>query len=131
VLGNGSTLNDPTNDETSPTQVGIGTTWASVSAGGLHTCAVTSAGTAWCWGEGLNGELGDGMGDGATAHDVAMPQQVGVASTWTAISAGYDHTCGVLAGAVNCWGSNSKGKLGIDADPSTTQRENVPTAVIG
>lgn len=31
-----------------------------VDAGTLHTCAITPAGEAWCWGSGSFGELGDG-----------------------------------------------------------------------
>src|SRR5919106_427632 len=35
-------------------------TWSSVRAKGLHTCGIAS-GTAFCWGAGASGQLGDGM----------------------------------------------------------------------
>lgn len=34
--------------------------WAQVRAGDDVTCAVTSAGAVWCWGQGNHGQLGDG-----------------------------------------------------------------------
>ena len=34
--------------------------WASVTAGGAHTCATRTDGTLWCWGWNLSGQLGTG-----------------------------------------------------------------------
>ena len=45
---------------TTPVAVLGGLTFATVSAGTLHTCGVTPAVVAYCWGEGRTGELGDG-----------------------------------------------------------------------
>ena len=54
-VGNGFKI-----DAGSPTQVsGMSTEWRGVSAGGTHTCAVTSGLRAYCWGRNLNGQLGD------------------------------------------------------------------------
>lgn len=36
------------------------TTWATVEAGAIHTCAIRTDGTLWCWGQNLSGELGEG-----------------------------------------------------------------------
>ena len=55
-LGTGtSTLIYPT-----PVPVSGGLTFATVSAGNLHTCGVTTQGAAYCWGDNSEGELGDG-----------------------------------------------------------------------
>ena len=100
----------------SPTRVGTGRTWAGLSAGGSHTCGVRTSGTAWCWGSGYAGELGDGT----TRGQRNAPVRVGTGSDWAGITAGGSHTCGVRTnGTAWCWGSNYRGELG---DGTTTNR---------
>ena len=49
----------------SPAQVtGLDTEVVEVSAGGVHSCALRSDGTVWCWGMNANGLLGDGTTTG-------------------------------------------------------------------
>jgi alpha-tubulin suppressor-like RCC1 family protein len=43
-----------------PVLVAGGLTFRSISAGAFHTCGVTDHGDAYCWGLGLDGELGNG-----------------------------------------------------------------------
>lgn len=80
-----------------------------VSAGGWHTCAVTTAGAAFCWGANSFGQLGDeGDSDRSSPTEVA-----GLASGVASISAGYRHSCALLKdGGVRCWGYNGFGQLG-------------------
>lgn len=103
--------------------VNLGAPATSISAGGDFTCAVTSDGAVRCWGDGAFGELGsratdnrldglDGLGDGPT--DAASVVPLGGAAT--AVSAGPQHACALLtSGAVRCWGSGGKGRLGTGA----------------
>ena len=79
-----------------------------LSVGGGHACALTSDGTAYCWGANNVGQLGD-----STTTVRAAPTQVVGGLKFSAISAGYAHTCGkTLDGSVACWGLNVAGELG-------------------
>jgi alpha-tubulin suppressor-like RCC1 family protein len=82
--------------------------FATISAGGFHTCAVDVAGLGFCWGLGTQGALGNG----ATGQQVvATPVAGGL--TFARVAAGLNHTCGIdTAGAVYCWGANGGGRLG-------------------
>lgn len=98
-------------------------TFASISAGAAHTCALTAAGTAYCWGRNGFGELGDG-----TNTDRNTPVAVAGGHTFTAISTEEFHTCGLNDnGIAYCWGFNQSGQLG---DGTDTNR-NTPVAVAG
>ena len=62
-----------------------------MSAGGDHTCGVTTSGSMECW-----GFIADEWG---TLLDTPS-------GTFATVSAGDSHTCGVTtSGSVECWGS--------------------------
>ena len=59
-----------------------------------------------------------------TAEPEPEPEKYG----WVQISAGYDHTCGVLSdGRAFCWGSNTYGQLGTGNNTSSTSPVQVKT----
>jgi alpha-tubulin suppressor-like RCC1 family protein len=94
-----------------------------LAAGVWHTCGLTPAGQAFCWGLGDNGRLGSG--DTVTR---TSPTPVKGGLVFTAITAGGNHSCGLTAaGTAYCWGYNYSGELGTgDRLPRL-----VPTAVTG
>jgi alpha-tubulin suppressor-like RCC1 family protein len=111
-------------NRTTPVPVLGGHTFAAVSGGEDHTCALTTSGVAYCWGSNFTGMLGDG-----TTTDRTTPVLVSGGLTFAAVSAGAFHTCGVTtSGVAYCWGSNSSGQLG---DGTTTFSRTTPVLVLG
>lgn len=88
------------------------------TSGGSHVCAIADA-NAYCWGEGSDGQLGNGQN-----ADAAVPMAVSTSSdlgngTVTSIAAGGRHSCAVSGGRVSCWGSAEKKQLGIASASNT------------
>jgi len=103
--------------------VGGGVAFTRLTAGGAHSCGLTSDGAAYCWGANATGQLGD---NSMTARGLPVP--VAGALKFASIDAGAEHTCGLTTDAVAyCWGRNDRGQLG---DGTTTHR-TVPTKVSG
>jgi alpha-tubulin suppressor-like RCC1 family protein len=86
-----------------------------------HTCGVATDGKAWCWGNNAHGELGDN-----TTTDRLVPVPVAGSLTFSSISAGVLHSCGIAASQAYCWGDNSHGQLG-----SSSPGEVTPAPVAG
>jgi alpha-tubulin suppressor-like RCC1 family protein len=109
------------------------TDWTKISSFGYHTCGIRTDGSAWCWGYGGNGERGDGN----TASEASRPVRVwaagaatstGAWADWTAVSAGWSHTCGIRTdGTAWCWGNGTSGQRG---DGGTTATRTTPTQVL-
>jgi len=76
--------------------------WKDVEASDLATCALTSAGSAYCWGWNLFGMLGDG-----STTDRWSPVPVTGGITFAGITTHGSHVCGLTpSGAAYCWGGN-------------------------
>jgi alpha-tubulin suppressor-like RCC1 family protein len=93
--------------------------FAQVSAGSDHTCGVTTANVAYCWGDNELGQLGIGTSTGPEAceqFDVACstrPVRVVRDLAFREVRAGGGHSCGVTTRNVAyCWGTNASGRLG-------------------
>ena len=101
----------------------IDTALPSISAGSEHTCALDGVGTAYCWGQGASGRLGNGADTSARA-----PVRVAGGIRFASITAGALHTCALTpSGRAHCWGWNAFGQLGTGGDGNST----VPVAVAG
>jgi alpha-tubulin suppressor-like RCC1 family protein len=89
----------------------------SVTTGVSHACALDFSGQAWCWGASSHGQLGNGVKPNPSnpgANNWFSPQLVAGGLTFSAIAAGFNHTCGIATDySVHCWGSNDGGQLGI------------------
>ena len=104
-----------------PTRVDSVPPLASISVGLYHTCGLTGAGEAYCWGDGDFGVLGD------TARGVCFatsylfadypcserPVRVAGGLRFASISAGSNLTCALTRdGDAYCWGDNRHGSFG-------------------
>jgi alpha-tubulin suppressor-like RCC1 family protein len=108
-LGNGST---GAGSSSLVDVVGLGAGASAVSAGGGHTCAVTTASGLQCWGDNGYGQLGNGSTGAGSSSPVGV---TGLgAGAATAVAAGSSgHSCAVsTGGAISCWGHNANGQLG-------------------
>lgn len=114
---NGQLGDGTTDGQLSPVPVTGGLTFSSLTAGvsGVHTCGLTAAGAAYCWGWNGHGQLGDG-----TTTDQLAPVAVTGGLTFASLTAGMQHSCGLTSGvAAYCWGFNGAGQLG---NGTTTDR---------
>ncbi len=105
-----------------------------VATGDEHTCALTEAGTVFCWGEGSKGRLGNGAVERPPSWG-PIPV-VGLPSDGKSLAVGRDHSCVALStGAVHCWGANDHGQLGIGDDerpsPVAVPVQGLPGNVLG
>lgn len=87
---------------------------------GNHTCGVTTANQAYCWGTGH-------LGNGPSSSQHLTPVAVAGGLQFRQVSSGYSYTCGVTqTNLAYCWGSNSSGEVG---DGTKTDRPTpVPVA---
>lgn len=96
-----------------------------ITAGGFNTCAIGLDFKSYCWGRGMDGELGNSQYKNNSNKPVyvTMPRDV---DFFRSISAGENHICAVADGKIYCWGANKNGELG---DGTTKPNSNIPTQV--
>lgn len=93
---------------------------SSVAVGGSTSCARTSLGIVYCWGNNSQGQLGDG-----SLQSRSAPAPVPALTSASQVAVGGLHACALSANLVTCWGANSQGQLG----DGTTTAHSTPVAV--
>ena len=109
--------NNSTTDSSTPVGVyGLGSKVKNITSGYLHSCALTTNGRVWCWGNNTYGQLGNN----STTNSARPVAVAGLGRGVRAIDAGWFDTCAITArGAVKCWGNNSYGQLGNNTTTSS------------
>ncbi len=105
--------------------VGLSSDTRRVAGGHFHTCVLLdSTGNLQCFGNGLQGQLGDGQNiNHWTATDV-----LAMGSNVNDVDGGFSHTCALDSDrSVYCWGENNNGQLGTGNQVAS----NLPVAVSG
>ena len=102
--------------------LGKGRTAVTIATGRYYSCAVLDNASLKCWGDGANGELGNGLAtpwlyigdDPGEMGDQLLPVDLGAKHTATQVIAGQQSTCVVLEDrvSVKCWGNGYDGELG-------------------
>jgi serine/threonine-protein kinase len=79
-----------------------------------HTCGLTSAGAAWCWGNNQFGQLGATTQTSCSGNVACSttPLNVTPSVQYSTMSVGGAFTCAVSRGRAFCWGANDMGQLG-------------------
>lgn len=100
-------------------------TFVKLAAGADHTCGILVTGAAYCWGRDDSGQSGNGGPPPTSNNYWSTPVAVSGGHTWSSLSGGANHTCGLTTDAVPyCWGSNTLGQLGTgDRNSSTSPLE--------
>ena len=97
-----------------------------IAAGYHHTCSIYDDLNLYCWGDNLNGQVGNNASIGDEHVDAGFPTLIPLPQNQTAVAVnlGGDSSCVILEnGSGMCWGYNGNGQLG---DGTDTHR-NVPT----
>ena len=87
------------------------------------TCGVDNGGAGFCWGHNFDGQLGIGTYDTAL-----VPTAVAGGLTFSVISSGFEHSCGLVSGTPYCWGSDFAGQTGDTLGPN---RDSLPDSLPG
>lgn len=119
VTGTATTTEQPTPAAVSGSYVDL----VGAPHGGM--CGLTAGGAMYCWGS-------IGWGQTAASQFPVSPTRFGGTMTFSAITAGHHHQCGISGGTAYCWGSQMDGVVGDTLgyfDPETGEIGDVRVPV--
>jgi alpha-tubulin suppressor-like RCC1 family protein len=106
-----------------PTKVAGARQFKQLDTGARYACAVTTAERAYCWGDGRQGQIGNGK-----AYLSFWPRAVAGGLSFDRVTAGSRHTCGeTTSDKAYCWGIGAMGRLGNGGNTGSLS----PVAVAG
>lgn len=120
----GSGLTDLGTSRPTPVPVAGGHSFSQITAAPRHSCALTDAGFAWCWGANDAGQLGNPATRdhgcwSESGEEVWFcshtPLPISNEVVFRSIAPGFSHTCGTSSHPVDqlyCWGNDDSGQLG-------------------
>ena len=112
-LGNGSITSSSVPVAVTNTGVLSSKTISLMSSLGGFTCAIASNSQAYCWGYGVDGELGNGSTTSSSVPVAVNNSGVMSGKLLQSITVGQNHACATsLDGQFYCWGSGTNGELG-------------------
>lgn len=98
----------------SPVRIAFDRPLHALDVGATHSCALTSEGSAVCWGD----NSWQQVSPASSANVVPTPTAVAPGLAFTAIGAGGDNTCAItIAGAAYCWGRRFQGIQRLTGPP--------------
>jgi alpha-tubulin suppressor-like RCC1 family protein len=107
--------NTSVNYRSSPTQVGTGTTWSTISLGAEHWLATQTNNTLWACGKNNSRTLGDPTI--ASGFFVSSPIQIGSSTNWSQVEAGYRNSWAIRTDkTLWAWGDDARGALGFNTN---------------
>lgn len=106
-----------------PQAVVGGHSFASITGGSAHMCALKADGSAWCWGSNEKGTLGRGT----MTYSEPSPGPVSGGHVFASLSASLYNTCGrTVQGYIYCWGWSNNGMQGSAGSSSVPVKLVVP-----
>jgi len=113
----------------SPTQVGVDTTWSAIAQSTSEMIGIKTDGTLWSWGYNLYGSLGLNQ-KSPNLPNVSSPTQVGTDTTWANVKGGPSSVLATKTdGTLWSWGNNDNGQNGWNL-PGAANRSS-PTQIPG
>ncbi|MDO8501202.1 MAG: Ig-like domain-containing protein [Gemmatimonadaceae bacterium] len=95
-----------------------------IRTGVFNTCGITTTDGLYCWGDNSLGQAGIGSRE----SPLTTPRKVAGGLTFSSVTLGWEHACGMTATGPYCWGYAGNGQIG---DGSRFTDRSTPTKVPG
>lgn len=124
-LGRNFTTNSVSkkDEPTTPGPISINERFKELSLGQHRSCAVTTNGAVYCWGEGLFTHQTASGSTSTPIYLAEVPRRIDLPGPADSLTNGSNHSCAVLDDGLYCWGESSLGALGYPTRRDIGQNE--------